>query len=184
MSRFPKFTILSSIVFSLFIAAGAIAQDLPGDNFAQQPNDQMVRQNFLRELGLNREQIQQIRMLNFKRAPMMREAQVKLRESNRNLDQAIYADTLDEKTIELRLQEMQAAQSEVLKIRAMSEIEIRKVLTPEQLIRFRELRERFAATVKANQQERQKRQMNRETPNAPDIRKNPQVRRPDQRQRP
>lgn len=143
--------ILISFVFLLAVSGGTMAQQKPGDNFVPSEDDQFVRQNFLRELGLNREQIQQIRMLNSKRTPLMQEAQKVFREATRNLDQAIYADYIDEKTIQLRLQEVHASQAEMFKIRVMNEFEVRKILTPEQLTKFRELRERFANRVNNNQ---------------------------------
>ena len=59
------------------------------------------------------------------------------------LDQAIYAEKVDEATVQIRLREFQDAQAEVARIRANTEFSIRKVLTPDQLLRFRELRQRF-----------------------------------------
>ncbi len=152
MKKHYPFLALIFVVFLLLVSGTAFAQDSPGDNFVRETRDQGIRQNFLRELGLNREQIQQIRLLNSKRAPLMQEAQKNVREANRNLDQAIYSDSIDENLIQLRLQEVQKAQGEVFKIRAMSEFEVRKILTPEQLTKFRELRDRFANRVKNTQQ--------------------------------
>lgn len=186
MKKLNPFLILISFVLLLFVSSGVNGQDKPGDNFAPQQNEQFVRQNFLRELGLDREQIQQIRMLNMNRAPLMQEAQKRLREANRNLDQAIYADLIDEKAIQLRLQEVQAAQSEVFKLRAMNEFEVRKILTPEQLTKFRELREKFANRINNNNQQ-QRLQNNRQDAPARQMPKNnsdQRTIRPDTRQRP
>jgi Spy/CpxP family protein refolding chaperone len=90
----------------------------------------------------------------------MQDAQKRLREANRNLDLAIYADSIDETSIQFQLKEVQTAQAEVQKIRAMSELEIRKILTPEQLVIFRDLRENFANRLRNNQQRRQNRRQN------------------------
>jgi hypothetical protein len=42
------------------------------------------------------------------------------------------------------LKELQLAQAEAAKLRYLNELGLRKILTPEQLARFRELRQRFA----------------------------------------
>jgi len=110
----------------------------------QRPGVQDDRPNLLRELGLTPEQGQQLRRLNQARKPMMDEAQQRLREANRALDIAIYSDTLSEEDVAARLKDFQAAQAEVARIRFNSELSVRKILTPEQLTRFRRLRERFA----------------------------------------
>lgn len=110
----------------------------------QRQGAQDDRPNLLRELGLTPEQGQQLRRLNQARKPMMDEAQQRLREANRALDLAIYSDTLSEEDVAARLKDFQAAQAEVARIRFNSELSVRKILTPEQLTRFRRLRERFA----------------------------------------
>jgi Spy/CpxP family protein refolding chaperone len=97
----------------------------------------------LRELGLSREQIEQIRQVNLERKPLMDEAQRRSRAANRALDEAIYADQLNEAEVEVRLKEAQLAQGELARIRYMNELSVRRILTPEQLTRFRELRRRF-----------------------------------------
>lgn len=101
------------------------------------------RGKMLRDLGLSREQLQQIRKMNQERKPIMDAAHRRMGEANRALDQAIYADTLNEAEIENRLKEVHAAQNELNRLRYMNELQVRKVLTPEQLVKFREMREKF-----------------------------------------
>ena len=101
------------------------------------------RPNLLKELGLTPEQVQQIRRMNQARRPLMENAVRRLREANRSLDMAIYADTLNEEDVAARMKEFQLAQAEVAKLRFRGELELRKVLTSEQLGKFRQLRERF-----------------------------------------
>ncbi|MEO6655726.1 MAG: hypothetical protein ABIO36_06545 [Pyrinomonadaceae bacterium] len=108
---------------------------------ANQPQD--VRTTFLRQLGLSREQIQQIRKLNIERKPVMEEAQRRSRQANRALDEAIYADVVSDTDIAARLKEAQLAQADVARIRFMNELAVRRILTSEQLLRFRDLRQRF-----------------------------------------
>jgi Spy/CpxP family protein refolding chaperone len=68
----------------------------------------------------------------------------RLREANLALDAAIYADSVDEEVFEARLKDQQLAQAEVARLRFTSELAVRKILTPDQLTRFRDLRQRFA----------------------------------------
>lgn len=102
------------------------------------------RPNLLRELDLSPQQIQQIRRLNQERRPVMQEAQERFREANRALDNAIYDDSENESEIQTRMKEVQIAQFEVVKNRVSTERAIRRILLPEQLARFRELRGQFA----------------------------------------
>jgi len=93
--------------------------------------------------------------MNRDRKPLMEAAQRRLRQANRALDMSIYGDVLDENSIRERLREFQQAQNEVASIRFKSELDLRKILTPEQLTRFRGLRERLAETRQNIQQGRQ-----------------------------
>lgn len=109
------------------------------------PNDQRPPERFalMRQLGLSQDQIQQIRRMNQARKPLMDAAHDRLEEANRLLDEAIYADTVDETEIQNRTKEVQLAQAEMTKVRVMNELQVRKILTPEQLVKFRQLREKF-----------------------------------------
>jgi Spy/CpxP family protein refolding chaperone len=113
------------------------------------------RPNLLENLGLRQDQIRQIRMMNRDRKPAMEAAQHRLREANRALDMSIYGDSLDESVVQTRLKEFQQAQAEVARIRFKSELELRKILTPEQLGRFRILRARVAEARRNAQRRRQ-----------------------------
>jgi Spy/CpxP family protein refolding chaperone len=130
------------------IAVTALAQVASfSQNAAQKPADQPqqtdVRGNALAQLGLTMPQMQQIRRINQSRKPVMEQAQMRLRDANRALDEAIYGDSIDEAQVLARLKEFQLAQAEVGRIRFTNELAIRKVLTPEQLVKFRAIRQRF-----------------------------------------
>src|SRR5688572_23848422 len=86
-----------------------------------------------------------------------------MREANRNLDMAIYGDAVSDAEFQTRLKEFHSAQSELARLRFEGELSVRRVLTPEQLVRFRELRQRFADARKENQQRRRQRR-NRNMP--------------------
>ncbi len=91
-----KLNILNLIFAGLliFVSLTAVkAQDeTMSPHFPNKKNDAQTRPNLLRQLGLTQDQIKQVRQINQANKSRMREAQERLREANRNLDQAIYAD--------------------------------------------------------------------------------------------
>lgn len=152
MRKFRLFSLIIALLVFGFAAAETKAQDeMPPDEQPPMQKRQRPRPNLLQELGLSREQIQQIRRINQARRPLMQEAQRRFREANRALDEAIYADSPNDSDVQARMKDVQLAQAEIIKIRTTSEIAIRKVLTPEQLVKFRELRENFMRRMQ-NQQ--------------------------------
>jgi Spy/CpxP family protein refolding chaperone len=131
-------------LITLLGCAVAAQETRSGDNppmEANRPHD--IRANLHQSLGLSTEQIQQIRQINVDRRPLMEAAQKQLRLANRSLDTAIYADQINEMEIEARLKDVQAAQEELSRVQYSNELSVRRILTPEQLARFRELRQRF-----------------------------------------
>jgi Spy/CpxP family protein refolding chaperone len=122
----------------LLLTSFATAQ---AQRMQDRPPKEFRPQQILRELNLSREQIQQIRRIHEDKREQMDAAQMRLREANRSLDKAIYADNVNEEEIQTRLKEVQLAQADVIKIRNLTELAVRKVLTAEQLSKFRELRE-------------------------------------------
>lgn len=146
----PKLLILAAFIATF--SGGLIAQGPPPQDVANEFAQE--RPNLLENLGLRQDQIRQIRMMNRDRKPAMEAAQQRLREANRALDMSIYGDSLDESAVQARLKEFQDAQAEVARIRFQSELQLRKILTPEQLGRFRILRARVAE-ARRNAQERQ-----------------------------
>ena len=151
----PKLSIFT-LTAALLFAAPAFAQNdpRPGASPTERRMDDNGRPNLLRELGLSQEQVQEIRRMNQARRPLMEEATRRLREANRGLDMAIYADSLNEDDVSARLKEVQLAQAEVAKLRFQGELELRKVLTPEQLSKFRSLREQFGRRREMRQKRR------------------------------
>jgi len=150
-----------SLIYALFLLtvsfSTAKAQDETPTEAAPQNFNQARRPNLLTELDLSQNQIRQIRRINADKRSLLRDAQQKMREANRALDQAIYADNADETEIQTRLKDAQLAQAEVTKIRSATEFAVRKVLNPDQLIKFREIRQRFIERMENNQNGRQNR---------------------------
>lgn len=148
----PK--ILFLIAVTALFAVAAVAQEGPPPNRPQDaafgppgkggpPPDDM-RPNILEELGLSREQFQAVRRLNADRKPLEQAARERFQNANRSLNAAIYADNVDDADFRTRLSEFQSAQAELARLKFNNELAIRKLLTPAQLVRFRELRRRFA----------------------------------------
>ena len=139
----PKLLFLVA-AFAIFPIYAAAQDDPPPPQDPGQFEPQERRPNLLQHLGLTQDQVRQIKTMNRERKPMMDAAQRRLREASRSLDMAIYGDVLDENAVRESLREFQQAQAEVARIRFQSEFELRKILTPEQLVGFRGLRARAA----------------------------------------
>jgi len=154
MKKFKLFNLIFAVLFLTLTFTAVNAQDQPPPDAPKPQFNEPRRPNLLQELGLSQEQRQQIRRLNADKRPLIREAQMRLRQANRNLDQAIYADDVDETEIQARMKELQLAQAEVIKIRSLTELAVRKILTPEQLVRFREIRRQFAERLENRQNQR------------------------------
>jgi Spy/CpxP family protein refolding chaperone len=162
MKRIKFLSFAFALLVLSFIFPAVRAQEVPPANEPQTGAERPVqRPNLLQELGLTPDQIQQIRRINQSRRPLMQEAQTRLREANRALDEAIYADAPNEFEIQEKLKAAQTAQAEVIKTRAQTEYAVRKVLTPEQLVKFRNLRQRLMEQLEnrknAIQEDRQNR---------------------------
>ena len=137
------FRIPTLFLFATLFALPVLAQDEPMSEPQRPVVNQDPRANMLRQLGLNREQIQRLQRINRERKPIMDTAQEKLRNANQALDSAIYADEVSETDVQAKLKDVQAAQAEVFRIRFTNELAIRRLLTLEQLVRFRNMRQRF-----------------------------------------
>ena len=130
----------------MVLPAALHAQARPEDDAP--PPDQMEeppprRPNLLRELNLTAGQIKQIREINQANREKIRADLERKREAERLLDEAIYADEPDDNLIRERLQVVQQIQTEMMRMRTLTEFAVRKILTDEQLSRFRELRQSF-----------------------------------------
>ena len=148
------FTFLSGFVLSvtllLVLAAPAQAQRMgggeqrrfpPGRGEGRAPMRHGPPANrLLRLLNLTPEQQRQMREIRAQGEGEIRAARLRFQRAQLALDQAIYADTVDEALIEERAREVGEAQSQLVRLRALTEMRIRRVLTPEQLSTYRDLR--------------------------------------------
>lgn len=156
MKKYHLFNLFFLAALALFSLTSIKAQN---DAAAGAPNETVNgnrRADLLDELGLTAEQMQQYRRINADKRPLMRAAQQRLKQANRALDLAVYADAPDENEVQLRIKEVQTAQAEVVKIRSVTELAVRRILTAPQLIKFRDARRRFVESVeerRANKRE-------------------------------
>jgi Spy/CpxP family protein refolding chaperone len=151
---------MRKLILSIFIVAATAfavaAQDAKPEASPEQPR----QPNLLQQLGLTPEQVAQVKQINQQRKPLMEEAQRRMRDANKALDAAIYADNVDETDVRAKLEEVQRAQSELARLRFTNELAIRKVLTPDQLVRFRDMRQRFELAREDMQQWRKEKMVN------------------------
>jgi Spy/CpxP family protein refolding chaperone len=112
---------------------------------AQEPDqqsEQVQRGNDdpIQDLQLSPEQRQQIRAIRVQLQEERRAVNQRLREANRALEDALDVDTPDDALIEQRLRELAMAQAAQVRMRVMTEVRIRRVLTKEQRALWREIR--------------------------------------------
>ena len=98
--------------------------------------------SLMRHLNLTPEQRRRLREIRSQGEPEARGLARRVRLARRALDEAIYADASDEALVEQRVRELSDAQAALLRLRALTELKVGRILTPEQLQAFRELRRR------------------------------------------
>lgn len=130
--------------------ASAQAQGAPPAQ-PRQPGAARARQgarmrggNLVQRLNLTPEQRRQLRQIRTQGEPEARELTRRVRLARRALDEAIYSDAAQDALVEQRSRELAAAQAALVRLRAATELKVRRVLTAEQLQTFRELRRQAA----------------------------------------
>jgi Spy/CpxP family protein refolding chaperone len=148
--RARRFGRVRPALLALFLAmcvAGARAQDQNAtadtpeaqrESGARRGDDRAA--GLLRILNLTPEQRAQIGAIRRETEPQGRVLGARLRQARRALDEAIYSANPDEAVIEERVREVGAAQTAVVRLRSLTELRIRRVLSPAQLDAFRRLR--------------------------------------------
>ncbi|MGH9970847.1 MAG: Spy/CpxP family protein refolding chaperone [Pyrinomonadaceae bacterium] len=86
----------------------------------------------IRELNLSPEQRERIRAIREQLKEERAAIGQRLKEANEALDEALDADPPDEALLEQRMRDLTAAQAASMRLRVLSEIRIRRVLTPDQ----------------------------------------------------
>ena len=147
-----KTAILSLVAAtSVLVAAPSYslgAQQQQPDSQQQPPSDDPIR-----ELNLSPEQRERIRAIREQLQGERATINQRLRETNRALIETLDADNPDESVVEQRLRDVAAAQAAAMRMRVLSEVRIRRVLTPEQLITLRTLRQNARGLRRERQRE-------------------------------
>jgi Spy/CpxP family protein refolding chaperone len=131
---------LNHKVFLFLLITGLTLVRATSMALAQEPPPQ-AGPDLVEQLKLTPEQRQRIRAYRDETKAERAAVSQRLRESNIALEQALDSDNLDETLIEQRIREVNAAQAAQLRLRIQNEMQIRRLLTPDQLATWRLLRQ-------------------------------------------
>ena len=106
----------------------------------------------LAQLNLTPEQIQKWRAINAELKDRQQAATFRLRQARRALADAIEAPTSNEELIKQRSKEVSEAQAATNELQALRQARILQMLTPEQRVKLREIRQQNQARRPNNQQ--------------------------------
>src|SRR5829696_4398162 len=145
LKNFFTFERLAAVIYGLALllfplSATAAAQEQEETEAPPQqatPRRPAPGVNLMERLNLSREQRQQLREIRRQSEAELRAHTRRVRLARRALDEAIYADVVDEALVEQRARELSAAQSALVRLRAATELKVRRILTDEQLRLFR-----------------------------------------------
>jgi Spy/CpxP family protein refolding chaperone len=104
-------------------------------------------------LNLTPDQIQKIRGINAELRDERQAANQRLRLAQRQLAEAIQSPTPDETLISQRSKEVADAQANTIRLRSLTEARILQVLTPDQRVKLREIRQRNQAMRRERNQQ-------------------------------
>ncbi len=140
MTKIKRTTLPSLAVALLLIAAPFYSRCLAQQPQAEgQPGAQV--NDPIRELNLSPEQREKIRMIREQMKEERASINRKLRETNEALEEALDSDNPNDAVVEQRLHDVAAAQAASMRMRVLTEVRVRRVLTPEQLTTLRTLRQ-------------------------------------------
>jgi Spy/CpxP family protein refolding chaperone len=157
-------TLLTVLAFAA-VAPAVAGQTAPQPTDAPDQQQNAAGWDPISELNLTPEQRQQIRSIRQNNKAARMAIGERLREANAKLDEAMNADNPDEAVIDQRLRDVAAAQSAAMRMRLLTEVRIRRVLTVQQRETLRLLqrqaretrRERMLAEPDARQKRREER---------------------------
>lgn len=135
------FTALLSGLALLSSAVLAMGQENQGGPPQPQTNQAGPAGDPIRQLNLTAEQVEKIRAIREHNKDERFAVNQRLRQAQRAMDDAIESDNPSEALIEQRARELAEAQVAATRMRAITELRIRRVLTPEQLTKLRALRQ-------------------------------------------
>ena len=134
-------TSLAGLVF--FIASPSVfSQDVQQQEpAAGAPRQRRLAGDPVRQLNLTPQQREQIRTIRTQSQTERAAINERVRETNRALEAVLDSDNPDEAAVEQRMREAAAAQAAAMRMRILTEVRIRRVLTSEQRVLLRALRQ-------------------------------------------
>lgn len=157
-------TSLAALVFAVAVNSGSVSY---GKTVQQQPAAPPPQQSGaiedpIRQLNLTPEQREQVRSIrqqtNVERAAINQ----RVGEANRALEAALDSENPDEAVVEQRMRDLAAAQAAAMRMRVLTEVKIRRVLTVEQRAILRTLRQQARDARQQRLEVRDERQRRRE----------------------
>src|SRR5436305_3131560 len=135
-------SVMALFLFLLAISTSRALAQTPGEGPPPPEAGQDDQtQNWQGALNLTPDQVGKIRSILEEKKLERQTAGRRLNQALRALDEAIYSDNATEAVIEQRAREVAEAQAAQVRLRAMTELNIRRVLTPDQLSTFRKIRQ-------------------------------------------
>jgi len=148
---------LSLVSLLLLIGAGTITRaqtaQNPLDPAQTQTQTQANQVPDFGPLNLTTDQVQRIRAINAELKDQRQAAIQHLRQAQRALTEAIESPTPNEALIDQRSHEVADAQAATIRLRSLTEARILQVLTSEQRVRLREMRQRNQALRRGGNQQ-------------------------------
>ena len=146
------------IAFAAFLLLATTFAPAKAQTPQQNPTDAGQAQvnqadQMLEPLNLSPDQIQKIRAINADLKDQRQSANQRLRQAQRALAEAIESPNPNETVIEQRSHDVADAQATTIRLRSLTEARVLQVLTPEQRIRLREIRQRNQAMRRAGNQQ-------------------------------
>ena len=131
---------LALLAVSVFFTAVPIIHGQTDQQQAASPEAQQDTDP-IRQLNLTPEQREQIRSIREQSKTERAAINERVRDANRELETVLDSDNPDESLVEQRVRDVAAAQAAVMRMRILTEIRIRRVLTQEQRNILRSLRQ-------------------------------------------
>lgn len=147
--------VLFPLILLLVIVGTKAAAQTPQNAEPGQTQTQAGQLPDFAQLNLSPDQIQKIRAINAEVKDQRQAAGMKLRQAQRALAEAVEASTPNDSMIEQRSHELADAQAATIRLRSLTEARILQVMTPEQRIKLREMRQRNQAARREGNQQQQ-----------------------------
>ena len=132
-------------------------QTNPADAVQTQNQQQINQPNqtpaLIDQLNLTPEQIQKWRAVNLGLRSEQQAATQRLRQARRALADAVESGSPNEEVIKQRAHEVSDAQAAIIQLQALREARMLQILTPEQRVKLREIRQRQQAIRRAENQQ-------------------------------